>query len=159
MGDVYTFGPTFRAEHSDTARHLAEFWMIEPEMVFAELTDVMDCAEDYVKFCLRYVMENNADDIEFFNTTVDTSLKARLMNIIETPFTRLTYTEAITIIEEHLRDKKIKFKVKPQWGDDLGSEHERYLAEKVFSGPVSVYNYPKSFKAFYMKGNEDGRTV
>jgi asparaginyl-tRNA synthetase len=99
MGDVYTFGPTFRAEHSDTARHLAEFWMIEPEMVFAELPDVMDCAEDYVKFCLRYVMENNADDIEFFNTTVDTSLKARLMNIIETPFTRLTYTEAITIID------------------------------------------------------------
>jgi asparaginyl-tRNA synthetase len=99
MGDVYTFGPTFRAEHSDTARHLAEFWMIEPELVFVELKDVMDCAEDYVTYCLRYVLENNADDIEFFNSTVDTTLKARLHNIVETPFTRLSYTDAIEIID------------------------------------------------------------
>lgn len=159
MGDVYTFGPTFRAEHSDTTRHLAEFWMIEPELCFAELSDVMDCSEDYVKYCIRYVMENNADDIEFFNQFIDKGLKDRLTNLIETPFTRLTYTDAIKTIEDHLKDKKIKFKVKPKWGDDLGSEHERYLAEKVYMGPVSVYNYPKSFKAFYMKANDDNKTV
>ena len=95
MGDVYTFGPTFRAEHSDTARHLAEFWMIEPELAFSELPDVMDCAEDYVKYCLRYVMENNADDIDFFNQWVDKTLKERIQNLIDTPFTRISYTEAI----------------------------------------------------------------
>ena len=95
MGDVYTFGPTFRAEHSDTARHLAEFWMIEPELAFCELPDVMDCAEDYVKYCLRYVMENNADDIDFFNQWVDKTLKERIQNLIDTPFTRISYTEAI----------------------------------------------------------------
>lgn len=158
MGDVYTFGPTFRAEHSDTTRHLAEFWMIEPELCFADLNDVMCCAEDYVKYCLRYVFENNADDIEYFNT-LDKELKPRLQNIMDTPFTRLTYTDAIKLIDEHLKDKKIKFKVKPKWGDDLGSEHERYLAEKVYMGPVSVYDYPRSFKAFYMRANEDGTTV
>ena len=159
MGDVYTFGPTFRAEHSDTSRHLAEFWMIEPELCFATVTDVMDCAEDYVRYCLRYVLENNADDIEFFNQQIDTGLKDRLTNVATTPFTRLTYTEAINIIHQHLKEKKIKFKVKPNWGDDLGSEHERYLAEKVYMGPVSVTDYPASFKAFYMRQNDDGRTV
>ena len=160
MGDVYTFGPTFRAEHSDTARHLAEFWMIEPELAFSELPDVMDCAEDYVKYCLRYVMENNADDIDFFNQWVDKTLKERLQNLIDTPFTRITYTEAIETLKQHLREKKVKkFKEKPEWGIDMGSEHERYLAEKVFQGPVTVYNYPKSFKAFYMRANDDGKTV
>ena len=133
MGDVYTFGPTFRAEKSDTTRHLAEFWMIEPELCFAEMGDVIDCAEDYVKYCLRYIMENNADDVDFFNQWVDKGLKERLNNVINTPFKRLTYTEAIEILETHLREKKVKkFENKPVWGIDMGSEHERYLAEKVF---------------------------
>ena len=151
MGDVYTFGPTFRAEKSDTSRHLAEFWMIEPELAFAELDDVIDCAEDYVRYCLKYVMENNADDIEFFNQFVDKTLKERLTLVTETPFTRLSYTDAIKLLEDDIKAKKIKFKEKPYWGIDLGSEHERYLAEKVYKGPVSVYNYPADFKAFYMR--------
>lgn len=160
MGDVYTFGPTFRAEKSDTSRHLAEFWMIEPELAFAELPDVMDCAEDYVKYCLRYVMENNKDDIDFFNEWTDKTLKARLQAFIDTPFVRISYTEAIETLEQHLREKKVKkFNEKPYWGIDMGSEHERYLAEKVFQGPICVYDFPKSFKAFYMRGNEDGKTV
>ena len=160
MGDVYTFGPTFRAEKSDTSRHLAEFWMIEPELAFAELFDVMDCAEDYVKYCLRYVMENNGDDIEYFNTMVDTGLKERLLNVTDKEFTRITYTDAIALLEQHLKEKKVKkFNEKPYWGIDMGSEHERYLAEKVFMGPVSVYDYPKDFKSFYMRQNDDGKTV
>jgi len=160
MGDVYTFGPTFRAEKSDTSRHLAEFWMIEPELCFAEVGDVMDCAEDYVKYCLRYIMENNADDVEFFNQWVDKGLKARLENVINTPFVRISYTEAIETLETHLREKKVKkFNEKPYWGIDMGSEHERYLAEKVYNGPICVYNFPKSFKAFYMRANDDGKTV
>jgi len=160
MGDVYTFGPTFRAEKSDTSRHLAEFWMIEPELCFAELPDVMDCAEDYVKYCLRYIMENNADDVEFFNQWVDKGLKDRLNNVISKEFTRLSYTEAIAILEDHLKTKKVKkFNEKPYWGIDMGSEHERYLAEKVFNGPISVYDFPKDFKSFYMRANEDGKTV
>lgn len=159
VGDVYTFGPTFRAEKSDTSRHLAEFWMIEPEMAFCELTDVMDCAEDYMKYCLRYVMANNADDMDFFNQWVDKGLKARLQNVIDTPTTRLTYTAAVELLLAHVQEKKVKFKELPYWGIDLGSEHERYLAEKVYGGPVIVYDYPKSFKAFYMKQNDDGKTV
>ena len=160
MGDVYTFGPTFRAEKSDTSRHLAEFWMIEPELAFAELPDVMDCAEDYVKYCLRYIMDNNADDMEFFNQFVDTGLKEKMQKLIDTPFVRLSYTEAIEILEEHLRTKKVKkFNEKPYWGIDMGSEHERYLAEKVFQGPICVYDFPKSFKSFYMRANDDGKTV
>jgi len=159
MGDVYTFGPTFRAENSNTSRHLAEFWMIEPELVFADLDDLMDCAEDYTKFCVRYVLENNKDDIEFFNSWVDKELLARLDQLDKTAFKRLTYTEGVDILLQHLAEKKVKFERKPVWGTDLGSEHERYLAEKVFKQPVIVYNYPKEFKAFYMKANDDGKTV
>jgi len=159
MGDVYTFGPTFRAENSNTSRHLAEFWMIEPELVFADLDDVMDCAEDYTKFCVRYVLENNKDDIEYFNAWVDKELKARLDQLASVSFTRITYTAAVELLCEHLKDKKAKFLVKPVWGMDLGSEHERYLAEKVYKQPVIVYNYPKDFKAFYMKQNDDKKTV
>jgi len=160
MGDVYTFGPTFRAEKSDTSRHLAEFWMIEPELCFAELPDVMDCAEDYVKYCLRYIMENNADDVEFLNSWVDKGLKDRLNNVISKDFVRISYTEAIAVLEDHLKTKKVKkFNEKPYWGIDMGSEHERYLAEKVYNGPISVYDFPKDFKSFYMRGNEDGKTV
>ena len=132
VGDVYTFGPTFRAENSNTSRHLAEFWMIEPEIVFAELSDVMDCAEDYTKFCVRYILENNMDDIDFFNQWVDKELKARLQQLASVAFVRLTYTDAIATLEQHLAEKKVKFLVKPFWGMDMGSEHERYLAEKVF---------------------------
>lgn len=159
VGDVYTFGPTFRAENSNTTRHLAEFWMIEPEIVFADINDVMDLAEDYVKYCIRYVMTNNADDIDFFNEWVDKALKARLENVTSNVFKRLSYTDAIALLEEHVKDKKVKFLVKPEWGMDMGSEHERYLAEKVFMMPVCVYNYPKTFKAFYMRRNDDGKTV
>lgn len=159
VGDVYTFGPTFRAENSNTSRHLAEFWMIEPEIVFAELSDVMDCAEDYTKFCVKYVLENNLDDIDFFNQYVDTTLKEKLLKLAEVPFVRITYTDAIELLVKDLTEKKVKFLVKPVWGMDMGSEHERYLAEKVFGQPIMVYNYPKAFKAFYMKQNEDGKTV
>jgi asparaginyl-tRNA synthetase len=151
VGDVYTFGPTFRAEESHTSRHLAEFWMIEPELCFATLSDVMDCAEDYLKYCLRYVLENNADDIDYFNEWVDKTLKERLQAVVASEFKRLTYTDAIEILIQDLKDKKIKFEVKPEWGMDMGSEHERYLAEKVFKSPIMVYNYPKTFKAFYMR--------
>ncbi len=132
MGDVYTFGPTFRAENSNTTRHLAEFWMIEPEIVFADINDVMDLAEDYVKYCIRYVIANNVDDLDFFNEWIDKGLKARLENVTSNVFKRLSYTDAIALLEEHVKDKKVKFLVKPEWGMDMGSEHERYLAEKVF---------------------------
>lgn len=132
MGDVYTFGPTFRAENSNTSRHLAEFWMIEPELVFADLDDLMDCAEDYTKFCVRYVLENNKDDIAFFNQWVDKELMGRLDQLDKVAFKRLTYTEGVDILLQHLAEKKVKFERKPVWGTDLGSEHERYLAEKVF---------------------------
>jgi asparaginyl-tRNA synthetase len=159
MGDVYTFGPTFRAENSNTTRHLAEFWMIEPEIAFADLSDVMDLAEDYVKYCIRYVMTNNADDVDFFNTWVDKGLKDRLDNVTGNEFKRLSYTDAIELLIEHVKDKKVKFDIQPSWGMDMGSEHERYLAEKVFKMPVCVFNYPKTFKAFYMRQNEDGKTV
>ena len=159
IGDCYTFGPTFRAENSNTSRHLAEFWMIEPEICFADLNDVMDLTEDYVKYCLRYVMQNNADDIEFFNKHIDTTLKERLDNVVQSEVVRITYTDAIALLVDHMQQKKKKFAVKPVWGLDMGSEHERYLAEEVFKGPIIVYNYPKDFKAFYMRQNDDGKTV
>lgn len=151
MGDVYTFGPTFRAENSNTSRHLAEFWMIEPEMVFCDQDDLMDAAEDYCKYCVRYVLENNKEDIAYFNREQDKELLARLNQIDEVAFTRITYTDAVELLLKHLSEKKVKFQVKPVWGTDLGSEHERYLAEQVFKQPIIVYNYPKAFKAFYMK--------
>jgi len=133
--------------------------MIEPEIVFAELSDVMDCAEDYTKFCVKYILENNMDDVDFFNQWVDKTLKERLVKLAEVPFARITYTDAIELLIQHLAEKKVKFLVKPVWGMDMGSEHERYLAEKVYEQPVIVYNYPKEFKSFYMKMNDDGKTM
>lgn len=159
MSDVYTFGPTFRAENSHTSRHLCEFWMIEPEITFATLQDDMNCAEDYLKFCLKYVLENNKDDLEFFNERIEKGLIERLWKVINTPFQRVTYTEGIEILERDIKEKKLKFENKVYWGVDLASEHEKYLTDQVFKGPIILYNYPKDIKAFYMKLNDDGKTV
>ncbi|MDB5233551.1 MAG: hypothetical protein JWR44_544 [Hymenobacter sp.] len=155
LGKVYTFGPTFRAENSNTARHLAEFWMIEPEMAFYELEDNMDLAEDFLKSLVRYALANCADDLAFLNEQYDKELLARLNSVVETDFQRLTYTEAVEI----LKSAKQKFEFPVDWGTDLQSEHERYLVEKHFKKPVILTNYPKEIKAFYMKLDEDGRTV
>ena len=160
VGDVYTFGPTFRAENSHTARHLAEFWMIEPEIAFATLEDDIDLAEDYLKYCLRYVLKNNADDLAYFNKETDKGLVERLEMVASAKFIRVSYTECIEILTDHMKKKLIKFKEKVEWGSDMNSEHERYLTEKVYKSPIVVYNYPKAFKAFYMKqndGEEPGR--
>ena len=156
FSNVYTFGPTFRAEHSNTARHAAEFWMIEPEMAFCDLAGNMDVAEDMVKHIISYVGETCKDELEFLNKFVDTGLLERLKNVSENDFVRLPYTEAIGILKEHadeFDDKNIF------WGKDLQSEHERYLTEKVFKKPVFLTGYPKEIKAFYMKLNPDGKTV
>jgi asparaginyl-tRNA synthetase len=155
LSDVYTFGPTFRAENSNTSRHLAEFWMIEPEMAFADLNDDMDCAEAYLKYVLKYVLENCKEDMEFFNKLVSPGLIERLELIVTTPFERASYTYAVRILEKS--NKKFEFPVK--WGLDLQSEHERYLAEEYFSKPVIITDYPKEIKAFYMRANEDNKTV
>lgn len=155
LSDVYTFGPTFRAENSNTSRHLAEFWMIEPEMAFADINDNMDCAEAYLKFVLKYVLDNNQEDMQFFEKFVSNGLIERLQRIIDTPFERATYTYAVRILEK--ADKSFEFPVK--WGADLQSEHERYLAEEFFNKPVIITDYPKQIKAFYMRGNEDDKTV
>jgi len=161
LSDVYTFGPTFRAENSNTSRHLAEFWMIEPEIAFADLNDNMALAEDYLKFCVQFVIEHCAEDLAFFDERVEKGLRARLKNVVAEPFARLTYTEAVDMCMTHAREKKVKFNKKLQkkdplrWGVDLRSEHERYLSEVVFKKPVIVTNYPASFKAFYMKLNEE----
>lgn len=156
FSNVYTFGPTFRAEHSNTARHAAEFWMIEPEMAFCDLAGDMDVAEAMVKFIISYVDETCKDELEFLNKFVDTGLLERLKNVTENEFVRLPYTEAIEILKQHageFDDKNIF------WGKDLQSEHERYLTETVFKKPVFLTDYPKEIKAFYMKLNEDGKTV
>ena len=156
FSNVYTFGPTFRAEHSNTARHAAEFWMIEPEMAFCDLAGNMDVAEDMVKHIISYVGETCKDELEFLNKFVDTGLLERLKNVSENDFVRLPYTEAIGILKEHadeFDDENIF------WGKDLQSEHERYLTEKVFKKPVFLTDYPKEIKAFYMKLNPDGKTV
>ena len=155
FGNVYTFGPTFRAERSNTVRHAAEFWMIEPELAFADLSDDMDCAEDMVKFVIKFVMESCAEEIDFLNKFVDTGLVARLTNVVENEFKRLTYTEAIEILEK----VKDRFEFPVYWGVDLQSEHERYLTEEVFKKPVFLTDYPKEIKAFYMRLNDDGKTV
>mmetsp|Transcript_4146 Transcript_4146/g.7260 ORF Transcript_4146/g.7260 Transcript_4146/m.7260 type:complete len:522 (+) Transcript_4146:91-1656(+) len=154
LSDVYTFGPTFRAENSNTSRHLAEFWMIEPELSFATLEDDINLAEDFLKFVTHYVLENCSNDIDFFDARVEKGLRERLHNVLATPFQRLTYTEAIDILldPEHL--KAGKFEVKPHWGIDLGSEHERYLSEVVYKKPVVLTDYPADIKAFYMRQNE-----
>ncbi len=153
--DVYTFGPTFRAENSNTSRHLAEFWMIEPEMAFADLTDDMDCAEQYLKFCLNYVLENCKEDMAFFSKFIEKGLIEKLNHIINTPFERLDYTKAIEI----LKNAPKKFEYPIEWGKDLQSEHERYLAEEHFKKPVILINYPKEIKSFYMRMNDDNKTV
>lgn len=155
LSDVYTFGPTFRAENSNTSRHLAEFWMIEPEMAFADLKDNMECAEAYLKFTLQTVLNECPEEIEFFDQFVENGLTKRLEHVLHTPFERVTYTEAIRLLEK--APKAFEFPVK--WGCDLQSEHERYLAEELFKKPVIVTNYPKEIKAFYMRVDEDGKTV
>ncbi len=153
--NVYTFGPTFRAENSNTTRHAAEFWMIEPEMAFADLTDDMILAEAMLKYIIRYVLENAKEEMNFFNQFVDKGLIERLTHVLNSDFIRLTYTDAIKILEKH--NDEFDFKV--FWGCDLQTEHERFLTEKEFNSPVFVTDYPKDIKAFYMKLNEDGKTV
>ena len=155
FGKVYTFGPTFRAEKSYTQRHAAEFWMIEPEIAFADLQDDMDLARDMIKYVIRYVMETCPADIDFFNTFVDKGLKDRLTHVVESEFGCVTYTEAVEILKEH----NDQFEYKVEWGCDLQTEHEKYLTEQVFGRPVFVTDYPKEIKAFYMRLNDDGKTV
>ena len=155
FGNVYTFGPTFRAENSNTTRHAAEFWMLEPEMAFADLEDDMDLAEDMLKYVINYVMENAPEEMNFFNSFVDKGLIDRLTNVATSEFARITYTDAIEILKKH--NDKFEFKV--SWGIDLQTEHERYLTEEVYKRPVFVTDYPKEIKAFYMKQNPDGKTV
>ncbi len=153
LGEIYTFGPTFRAENSNTPRHLAEFWMIEPEMAFYDLTDNMDLAEDFLKYLIRYALENCSEDLQFLNNMINKGLLDRLQFVISNDFIRLTYTEAVEILEKASR----KWEYPVGWGRDLQAEHERYLVEEHFEKPVILTDYPKSIKAFYMKQNDDGR--
>ena len=155
FGDIYTFGPTFRAENSNTTRHAAEFWMIDPEIAFADLADDMKLAEDMLKFVIRYVLDNAPEEMAFFNNFVDKGLIDRLNNILENDFGHVTYTEAVEILQNSGRD----FEYPVKWGIDLQTEHERYLTEEVFKKPVFVTDYPKEIKAFYMRLNDDGKTV
>ena len=155
LGEIYTFGPTFRAENSNTPRHLAEFWMIEPEMAFYDLDDNMDLAEDFVKYLIRYALDNCKDDLNFLNNMIDKGLLDRLRFVVENKFVRMTYTEAVKILTES--DRKWEYPV--GWGRDLQAEHERYLVEEHFKRPVIIIDYPKEIKAFYMKQNDDGKTV
>ncbi len=155
LGNIYTFGPTFRAENSNTPRHLAEFWMVEPEVAFNDITDNMDLAEDFIKYLVKYALDNCMDDLKFLNDMFDKELISRLQGVIDTEFVRLTYTEGVKILEESGQ----KFEYPVGWGIDLQSEHERYLVEKHFKKPVILTDYPKDIKAFYMKQNEDGKTV
>jgi asparaginyl-tRNA synthetase len=160
LGDVYTFGPTFRAEQSNTARHLAEFWMIEPEMAFADLTADMDNAEAYVKYVVGHVMEHCSADLTFFGSFVDKELLPRLTKLVEQPFARVSYTEAVELLQKEIKKNPKKWEFPDvEFGTDLSTEHERWLAEKHFGTAVFVYDYPKSIKAFYMRDNEDGKTV
>jgi asparaginyl-tRNA synthetase len=173
LGDVYTFGPTFRAENSNTARHLAEFWMIEPEMAFSDLEDDMNLAEEFIKYIIKYALENNREDLDFLaarlleeeklkpqNERSEMGLIEKLEFVINNDFERLTYTEAIEILKDSTPNKKKKFQyLVDKWGIDLQSEHERYLVEKHFKKPVILINYPKEIKAFYMRQNDDGKTV
>ena len=155
LGNIYTFGPTFRAENSNTPRHLAEFWMIEPEMAFYDITDNMDLAEEFIKYLVQYALDHNMDDLQFLNDMFDKGLIARLESVLKQDFVRLGYTEAIDILLK--ADKKFDYKV--SWGIDLQSEHERYLVENHLNCPVILTDYPKDIKAFYMKQNDDGKTV
>lgn len=158
LGSIYTFGPTFRAENSNTPRHLAEFWMIEPEMAFYEIEDNMDLAEEFIKYLVKWALEHCSDDIEFLNNMIDKELKSRLEFVIEHDFVRLGYTEGIKILEEAVANGQ-KFEFPIYWGTDLAAEHERYLVEQHFKRPVILTDYPKEIKSFYMKQNEDGKTV
>lgn len=150
LGAIYTFGPTFRAENSNTPRHLAEFWMIEPEVAFMDLEELMDLEEDFIKYCVRWALENCKDDLDFLNKMVDKGLIERLEGVLKESFVRLPYTEGIKILQQAVRDGR-KFEFPCNWGDDLASEHERYLVEEYFRRPVIMTNYPKKIKAFYMK--------
>ena len=153
--NIYTFGPTFRAENSNTTRHAAEFWMIEPEIAFADLADDMSLAEDMLKYVIAYVLEHAPEEMAFFNQFVDQGLLERLNHVLHSDFGRVTYTEAIEILEKH----NSEFAYPVHWGSDLQTEHERFLTEQVFKRPVFVTDYPKEIKAFYMKLNPDGKTV
>jgi asparaginyl-tRNA synthetase len=155
LGEIYTFGPTFRAENSNTPRHLAEFWMIEPEMAFYDIKDNMDLAEEFIKFLVKYALDNCREDIQFLNDRYDNELIERLEGVADTEFVRLSYTEGIKILEA----AGVEWEYPVSWGTDLQSEHERYLVEKHFQKPVILTDYPKEIKAFYMKQNEDGKTV
>ncbi len=158
LGAIYTFGPTFRAENSNTPRHLAEFWMIEPEVAFIDLDDLMDLEEDFIKYCVQWALDNCKDDLEFLNKMIDKSLLDRLNSVVSEEFVRLEYTEGIRILEEAVKNGH-KFEFPVSWGMDLASEHERYLVEQHFKKPVIMTGYPKAIKAFYMKINDDGKTV
>lgn len=153
--DVYTFGPTFRAENSHTSRHLAEFWMIEPEMAFCDIQGLMASAEAYIKYCVEWALINCEKDLQWFDANIEQGLIQRLKDILAGPFARVSYTEAVEILEKSGRE----FQQKPEWGFDMGAEHERYLTEQHFKKPTVVYNYPADLKAFYMRANEDGKTV
>ncbi|WP_396276513.1 asparagine--tRNA ligase [Haloimpatiens lingqiaonensis] len=153
--NIYTFGPTFRAENSNTGRHASEFWMIEPEIAFADLADDMDLAEEMVKYIIKYVMENAPEEIEFFNSFIDKGLKDRLNNVLNSDFARISYTEAV----ELLKKADVEFKYPVEWGCNLQTEHERYITEKIYNKPVFVTDYPKDIKAFYMRINDDNKTV
>ena len=158
LGAIYTFGPTFRAENSNTPRHLAEFWMIEPEVAFTDMDELMDLEEDFVKYCVKWALDNCKDDLEFLNKMIDKTLVARLEGVVANDFVRLPYTEGVKILEKAVAGGR-KFEYPVSWGMDLASEHERYLVEEYFSKPVIMTDYPKEIKAFYMKVNKDGKTV
>lgn len=158
LGAIYTFGPTFRAENSNTPRHLAEFWMIEPEVAFNEIEDNMQLAQDFIQYCVRWALDNCQDDINFLSEMYDKELIGRLKFVVENDFVRLTYTDGVKILEEAVA-KGQKFEFSVGWGTDLQSEHERYLVEKHFKKPVILTDYPKEIKSFYMKQNDDGKTV
>ena len=159
LGAIYTFGPTFRAENSNTPRHLAEFWMIEPEIAFMDKTELMDLEEDFIKYCVKWALDNGKDDLEFLNKMIDHTLIETLQSVISNDFVRLPYTEGIKILEEAVKNgKKFEFPL-TGWGMDLSSEHERYLVEEHFGRPVIMTDYPKEIKAFYMKKNADGKTM
>ncbi len=153
--NIYTFGPTFRAENSNTARHAAEFWMIEPEIAFAELQDNMQLAEDMLKYVIRYILENAPEEMQFFNSFIDKTLLERLTFLVDSEFKKVTYTEAVELLQRSGKE----FDYKVEWGTDLQTEHERYLTEEIFNMPVFVTDYPKEIKAFYMRLNDDGKTV
>ena len=158
LGKIYTFGPTFRAENSNTPRHLAEFWMIEPEMAFYDIDDLTALEEEFIKYCVRWALDHCADDLQFLNNMIDKGLLERLRSVVDTDFVRLPYTEGIRILEEAVKNGH-KFEFPIYWGADLASEHERFLVEEHFKKPVIMIDYPKEIKAFYMKQNDDGKTV